>query len=91
MEALTRALRLANAEMTELRRQCDDLRSMVRSQRSASDRSIHSPVLDDSPAVRGQNASAQPSTAMNPDLPREIANITADEARQALAVSLLIS
>ena len=87
MEALTQALRLANEEVDNLRRQCYDLRALTQGLRSTA---AHSPVLR--PLYDGSEASDQAdyhpgsSIPARIDIPPEIAELTGDEARQALAV-----
>jgi hypothetical protein len=90
MEALTRALRLANAEVVNLRRQCDNLRSLVHGHASIGNSPPDSPVLRPIYSNFPNSSVSSLDQLPNPTaivVPPEVADLTENQARQALAVS----
>lgn len=82
VEALSQALRLANAEVKELRDQCDDLRSMV----SPLQRTGYGDSVKNSPKVPPPTGFHYTSSRKQSGLPPEIADLSEDEAKEALVV-----
>jgi hypothetical protein len=95
-EALDRALRAANKEIVELRRQCDHLRSLASVQARTGDRTLESPVLrpiynnPDPAQTTGTSTRsrllATSAAVTNSNLPPDIAELTEQRAKEALVV-----
>lgn len=95
-EALNRALRAANKEVVELRRQCDHLRSLASVQAGTGDRALESPVLrpiyNNSDPDQTTDAStrsrllATSAAVTNCKLSSDIEELTEQRAKEALAV-----
>lgn len=100
VETLNQALRLANEEVMKLRRQCDELLSNARRPKTVGARSPHPLVQqqrhndhDLRQIDKGTN-SPSPQNRMQPQksrhIPDEIAALTEEEAKDALAVRVLM-
>lgn len=99
LEALTQALRLANSEVIELRRQCDDLRNIVSSQDHAGNR-LQNPTASRPPYNSYPNPGEERNISSqiplnNPKPPAaanimysEVAAMSGEDAKQALTVRI---